>query len=49
MASVWDAVVGQPRVVERLTRAAAQPVHAYLFVGPSGSTKKQARGRSPRC
>ena len=42
MASIWDAVVGQPRAVERLARAAAQPVHAYLFVGPSGSTKKQA-------
>ena len=42
MASIWDAVVGQPRAVERLTRAAIQPVHAYLFVGPSGSTKKQA-------
>ncbi len=42
MASIWDAVVGQPRAVERLTRAADQPVHAYLFVGPAGSTKKQA-------
>jgi DNA polymerase III subunit delta' len=42
MAGIWDAVVGQPRAVERLTRAAAQPVHAYLFVGPAGSTKKQA-------
>ena len=42
MASIWDAVVGQPRAVERLARAAAQPVHAYLFVGPSGSTKTQA-------
>jgi DNA polymerase III subunit delta' len=42
MAGIWDAVVGQPRAVERLIRAAAQPVHAYLFVGPPGSTKKQA-------
>jgi DNA polymerase-3 subunit delta' len=42
MASIWDTVVGQPRAVERLTRAATQPVHAYLFVGPPGSTKKQA-------
>ncbi len=42
MASIWDAVVGQPRAVERLTRAADQPVHAYLFVGPAGSTKTQA-------
>lgn len=40
--SVWDDVVGQPQAVERLTRAVAQPVHAYLFVGPPGSTKKQA-------
>ena len=42
MASIWDAVVGQPRAVERLIRAADQPVHAYLFVGPAGSTKTQA-------
>jgi DNA polymerase-3 subunit delta' len=40
--SIWDAVVGQRRAVERLQRAAAQPVHAYLFVGPPGSTKRQA-------
>jgi DNA polymerase-3 subunit delta' len=40
--SVWDAVVGQPVAVDRLTRAAAAPVHAYLFVGPAGSTKKEA-------
>ena len=40
--SVWDAVVGQQVAVERLTRAAVAPVHAYLFVGPAGSTKKQA-------
>jgi len=41
-ASVWDAVVGQPVAVDRLVRAAAAPVHAYLFVGPAGSTKKEA-------
>jgi DNA polymerase III subunit delta' len=40
--TVWHDVVGQPEAVERLVRAAAAPVHAYLFVGPSGSTKKQA-------
>ncbi len=40
--SVWSDVVGQPDAVERLTRSAADPVHAYLFVGPAGSTKKQA-------
>lgn len=40
--SVWDAVVGQQRAVEQLERAAAHPVHAYLFVGPPGSTKEEA-------
>ena len=41
-ASIWADVVGQPVAVERLTRASQQPVHAYLFVGPAGSTKKEA-------
>lgn len=40
--SVWSNVVGQLDAVQRLTRAAAEPVHAYLFVGPAGSTKKEA-------
>ena len=40
--SVWDGVVGQERAVAALTRAAAAPVHAYLFVGPPGSTKDEA-------
>lgn len=40
--SVWDGVVGQPRAVAALSRAAANPVHAYLFVGPPGSTKDEA-------
>lgn len=40
--SVWDGVVGQTRAVEQLTRAAVSPVHAYLFVGPAGSTKEEA-------
>ena len=40
--SVWDAVVGQPRAVDQLSRAAVNPVHAYLFVGPAGSTKHEA-------
>ncbi len=40
--SVWDSVIGQPRAVAQLTRAAAAPVHAYLFVGPPGSTKHEA-------
>jgi DNA polymerase III subunit delta' len=37
--SVWDDVVGQPRAVAQLVAAAAAPVHAYLFIGPPGSTK----------
>jgi DNA polymerase-3 subunit delta' len=40
--SVWDGVVGQSRAVDQLTRAAIAPVHAYLFVGPAGSTKEDA-------
>jgi DNA polymerase-3 subunit delta' len=40
--SVWDDVVGQDEAVTRLRRAAAAPTHAYLFVGPAGSTKKEA-------
>ncbi len=40
--SVWSSVVGQHDAVERLERAVADPVHAYLFVGPAGSTKKEA-------
>jgi DNA polymerase-3 subunit delta' len=41
--AIWDGVIGQPEAVQRL-RAAAEhgPVHAYLFVGPAGSTKLQA-------
>lgn len=42
MASVWDGVVGQRRAIERLERSAADPVHAYLFLGPPGSTKDEA-------
>jgi DNA polymerase III subunit delta' len=41
--AVWDGVVGQPAAISRLRAAAAHgPVHAYLFVGPAGSTKLQA-------
>jgi len=42
VASVWTGVVGQPQAVRRLTQAAIDPVHAYLFVGPAGSTKHEA-------
>ncbi len=40
--SVWDDVVGQPHAIAQLTNAALDPVHAYLFVGPPGSTKDEA-------
>ena len=41
--SVWDDVVGQKPAVEHLRAAVARgPVHAYLFVGPAGSTKLEA-------
>lgn len=43
MSSVWDDVVGQRQAVEHLNAAAERgPVHAYLFVGPAGSTKYEA-------
>lgn len=42
MQSVWDVVVGQERAVRTLRSCVADPVHAYLFVGPPGSTKDQA-------
>jgi DNA polymerase III subunit delta' len=41
-ASVWSNVVGQQQAIRRLTQAAINPVHAYLFVGPPGSTKDEA-------
>jgi DNA polymerase-3 subunit delta' len=41
--SVWDDVVGQKPAVKHLRAAVARgPVHAYLFVGPAGSTKLEA-------
>ena len=43
MSSIWDDVVGQAHAIEQLTSTAdAGPVHAYLFIGPAGSTKYQA-------
>lgn len=42
LTSVWDTVVGQPLAVSRLRHAVADPVHAYLFVGPQGCTKDEA-------
>ncbi len=41
-ADLFLAVVGQERAVAQLRAAAADPVHAYLFVGPSGSGKRAA-------
>ena len=38
----WAEVVGQPEAVATLRAAVAHPVHAYLFVGPSGSGKRAA-------
>lgn len=39
----WDEVVGQDRAVDLLRSAAAgEPVHAWLFVGPTGSGKRAA-------
>jgi len=38
----WDAVPGQDRAVALLRAAAAEPLHAYLFVGPPGSGKDRA-------
>ena len=43
MSSIWDDVVGQKQAIGHLRAAVARvPVHAYLFVGPSGSTKLEA-------
>jgi DNA polymerase-3 subunit delta' len=40
--AIWDDVVDQPVAVERLRASAGAPVHAYMFVGPAGSTKLEA-------
>ena len=39
---LWAEVVGQPDAVTALRAAAANPVHAYLLVGPEGSGKRAA-------
>lgn len=39
---MWERVVGQERAVAQLQRAAKNPVHAYLFVGPKGSGVENA-------
>ena len=42
MTSVWETVIGQPRAVDQLVRSAANPVHAYLLIGPEGCGTEQA-------
>ncbi len=42
MTGIWGTVVGQPKAVRRLRASLANPLHAYLFVGPPGSTKNEA-------
>jgi len=37
---LWSGVVGQPRAVQQLQAWVADPVHAYLFVGPAGAGKR---------
>ncbi|MEM7141287.1 MAG: hypothetical protein AAF548_09665 [Actinomycetota bacterium] len=44
VADPWARVVGQGEAVRRLRAAVDNPVHAYLFVGPSGAGKRQAAG-----
>ena len=39
---VWASVIGQDTAVARLRAASANPVHAYLLVGPAGSGTKTA-------
>ena len=41
-ASLFAAVVGQPRAVASLRAAARRPVHAYLLHGPAGSGTRSA-------
>ncbi|HEX7167175.1 MAG TPA: hypothetical protein VF230_09365, partial [Acidimicrobiales bacterium] len=42
MADLYDAVVGQERAVRHLKAAARSPVHAYLFVGATGTGIREA-------
>ncbi len=37
MSDLFDRLVGQDRLAQRLRSLARQPVHAYLFVGPPGA------------
>jgi DNA polymerase-3 subunit delta' len=40
--SLFAGVVGQERAISLLRAALGRPVHAYLFVGPPGSSKDEA-------
>lgn len=42
--SVWNTIIGQPGLINQLTRAAAepQPTHAWLFTSPPGAGKETA-------
>jgi len=42
MASVWDAVTGHAHAVDVLKQSAANPVHAYFFLGSEGDGKETA-------
>ncbi|MHB1508785.1 MAG: hypothetical protein ACYCST_13155 [Acidimicrobiales bacterium] len=41
-APVLDRVIGQARAVHQLDASIATPVHAYLFLGPPGTGKREA-------
>ena len=38
----WGDVLGQDRAVAQLRASVESPVHAYLFVGPIGSGRREA-------
>src|SRR5947208_13420599 len=40
--AVLEGLVGQEQAAGRLSAAASSPVHAYLFLGPPGSGKRDA-------
>jgi DNA polymerase-3 subunit delta' len=40
--SVFDRVVEQEKVIQQLKISAANPLHAYFFVGPRGSCRWEA-------
>ncbi|MGO9195561.1 MAG: ATP-binding protein [Acidimicrobiales bacterium] len=41
-APVLDRIVGQPSALRLLRASVAQPLHAYLFVGPPGTGREEA-------